>query len=300
MDYDEAIHVRPRGGMLKGAVAGLVFAAAALVGVPSLLPSAQAQVPFSDCLVDIVDGFATVFCTESEPRTAAARERDGNGQTSTTADKFEVNEHILILDEGVGDVYLEVNRPFAEDEAFTVTFYAGTTPLSGENLSDGNGFKTELQRTTYNSDGSVRGSLPLSSRTMGARLFGQVSERGGKYYLHFTIRDDNLSAPDMERPTKMEWTIVSDRSHLDTSGTVQVRWDDDDGRRITCADVSKIHNEAGNYGSTLAPTSTYKLPDTYMLTVNYDHNGTRTTSVNSVEVIGQPLMSTDFTAQGAC
>ena len=289
--YEDMLHARPARRGLLGAVAGALFAAVGLVSVPSLLTSATAQQAYADCYIDIMDGYGTVTCVDSEPLTPNAVAREDSGQTSTSAEAFEVNENILILDEGVGDVYLEVNRPLEPAETLTLTFYAGGSALGGEKLSNGNGFKTILNQP----------ELSDAAKTMGARLFGGVSQRGGKYYLHFTIRDDNLSAPDNDRPTSMQWNVAG--GTVPTSGNTAVRWDDDDGRHITCGDVRRIHSGTSNGGSVRVSLTTYKLPYGEMLTIEYQtdpNDGTRVTSVDRAYVQGYEMMSKTFTAQGAC
>ena len=288
MDYDEAIHVRPRGGMLKGAVAGLVFAAAALVGVPSLLPSAQAQ-SYDDCYIDITDGFATVSCTESQPRTAAARERDENETPSTETEPFDVNENILILDENAHLVNLEVNRPLTKNETLTWKFTSNGSSLPEH--PKGNGFQIDLTAS----------ALPPAAKTMGARTFGNIKQVGGRYYQAFSVQDDNLSAPDANRPTHVDWRVTGGDNP--NSGTVQVRWDDDDGRHITCGDVQTVHRSTSNGGSVKASITTWKVPDGYTLTVEYQtdpNDGTRVTALSDAYVWNEPIMSADFTHQGAC
>ena len=273
------------GRVLGGTAVGMVFMAVAFVNVPSFLSSADAQA-YDDCYIDIADGFATVSCTESQSRTAAARERDENETPVTQAAPFEVNENILILDENVHLVNLEVNRPLTEDETITWSFASGGVALPEH--PNGNGFQVDLHHD----------DLPPAAKTMGARAFGGIKQVGGRYYQAFAVADDNLSSPDSDRPTTVEWRVTGgDNPRV---GTTTVRWDDDDGRHVTCGDVDAIMDKTSNGGSLEVSISTWKLPSGYMLTVNYDHDGTRTTSVNSAEVYGYPVMSADFTHQGAC
>ena len=94
MDYDEEIHARPRGGVLKGAIAGVVFAAAALVGVPNVLPSAESQSPPTvECNV-LSDGSVDLSCLTNQ-NTAPQAE---NARAPTLA-SFSFDADVFILDE---------------------------------------------------------------------------------------------------------------------------------------------------------------------------------------------------------
>ena len=291
--YEDMLHARPARRGLLGAVAGALFAAVGLVSVPSLLTSATAQQPFSDCHISIMDGFATVTCAETEPRTPNAVAREDSGQTSTSAEAFEINDRILILDEQAHMVYMEVNRPLNPTETLSVEFRAGSTPLDG----DANGFKYVL---TTGADPE----LPERARVVGARLFGGVSQNGSRYYLGFAVRDDNLSMPEHLRPTTMDLTIADSQQAQDVVERVAVRWDDDDGRVVTCGDTDYVHDKTSVGGSTSVSALRWKIPSSYELVVEYDHDGVQSTSVNSVVVnyngIKQSKMTDDFTPGGAC